>query len=153
MSGADQLEARQAIASTIGEKFPALAGDASHVHVCTDTYAPIATACASGGGIVLIAGTGSNCTLVNPPPASAAGAAGDTNSLAAGTIVNCGGWGHMLGDEASGGCGGGGSGPALPRRLHAYTCLFHFSRQPMPSLARPSNTSLTGSTMFVFTDM
>lgn len=49
------------------------------------------------GGLVMIAGTGSNCVLVNPTLSSDDG--GATRSL---EMHNTGGWGCLLGDEGSG---------------------------------------------------
>jgi N-acetylglucosamine kinase len=82
LSGADHPEAKAAILGMLRAQY---ASDAKDWFLCTDTYGAIATA-SPDGGIVMIAGTGSNCTLVN----------------ADGTGANCGGWGHMMGDEASG---------------------------------------------------
>ena len=88
-SGADQAEAKAAIVSQMKKLYPT---DAKVHYLATDTYGAIYTAC-DKGGVVMIAGTGSNCTLVNPD----------------GSTARCGGWGHMMGDEGSGaafGCAG-----------------------------------------------
>lgn len=52
--------------------------------VASDTVGPLLTA-SPKGGLVIIAGTGSNSLLINPD----------------GTSARCGGWGHLIGDEAS----------------------------------------------------
>lgn len=82
LSGADKTEAKQAIVDGMRKRYPRAAAT---IFVCTDTYGGLYSA-TQHGGMVLIAGTGSNCHLINPD----------------GTEANCGGWGHMAGDEGSG---------------------------------------------------
>lgn len=53
--------------------------------MCSDTIGSVFTA-SPLGGLVLIAGTGSNALLRNPD----------------GKTYNCGGWGNFLADEGSG---------------------------------------------------
>ncbi|XP_066915069.1 N-acetyl-D-glucosamine kinase-like [Clytia hemisphaerica] len=81
LSGADYQERMDEISKHMLENFPQVA---LHCHTCNDTLSPLVTA-TDGGGVVIIAGTGSNCLLVNPSGAS----------------KNCGGWGHFIGDEGS----------------------------------------------------
>ncbi len=82
MSGADQAEAKVAIVAAMRAQYPR---DAAVHYLATDTFGAVYAAC-DKGGVVMIAGTGSNCTLINPDE----------------SIVRCGGWGHMMGDEGSG---------------------------------------------------
>ena len=103
LSGGETQEKR--IAKGLRTRFPNVSRSC---YVCIDTIGSIATAFPNGkwfweqlqetytwlatcslfaGGMVVIAGTGSNCQLLNPS---------HKNSLGSG------GWGHMLGDEGSG---------------------------------------------------
>jgi N-acetylglucosamine kinase len=81
LSGADDGESRKKIEAMCRSKYPSLS---EHYYVSCDTSGPIATSC-KNGGIVLIAGTGSNCEVSNPD----------------GSTHRVGGWGHMIGDEGS----------------------------------------------------
>ncbi|XP_065828538.1 N-acetyl-D-glucosamine kinase-like [Oscarella lobularis] len=80
-SGGDTTKIRDDMETKLREKYP---GMSDSYRIATDTYGPMATACPNGG-IVLIAGTGSNCQLINPDESE----------------YRCGGWGHLIGDEGS----------------------------------------------------
>ena len=79
LSGCENEETNRALMTNMVEQWPGLA---RHYDVCSDTVGTLNTA-TDTGGIVLIAGTGSNALLVNPD----------------GSVHRCGGWGHYLGDE------------------------------------------------------
>lgn len=81
LSGADSAENMKDITDTFMTSYPT---SSLTCFTCNDSFAPLFTA-TDGGGIVLIAGTGSNCLLVNH----------------SGGTINCGGWGYLLGDEGS----------------------------------------------------
>ncbi|XP_052773863.1 N-acetyl-D-glucosamine kinase-like [Mya arenaria] len=81
MSGADEEESQKQLIAQIKSQY---GGDCEEVYIASDTWGALFTA-TPAGGIVLIAGTGSNCQLINPDN----------------TSKRCGGWGHLLGDEGS----------------------------------------------------
>ena len=81
LSGCEVEETIQEFTKRIQELYPTLS---HHYVVASDTVGTLATA-SGDGGMVLIAGTGSNALLSNPD----------------GTTGRCGGWGHMLGDEGA----------------------------------------------------
>lgn len=80
LSGCEVEKTNEELGSRFKELYPNLV--TSVPKVCSDTVGSLMTA-SDKGGIVLIAGTGSNSLLVNPD----------------GSIARCGGWGHFLGDE------------------------------------------------------
>lgn len=81
LSGCEDVATNRQLEQEIRQNHP---GTADAFVVCSDTLGSVATVSAAGG-LVLIAGTGSNALLRNPD--------GGTHT--------CGGWGHMLGDEGS----------------------------------------------------
>ncbi|GLH02850.1 N-acetyl-D-glucosamine kinase [Gryllus bimaculatus] len=81
LSGCEQEETNNQLKDGLQSKYPNLS---NNYVVCSDTVGSIAAA-HEHGGMVLIAGTGSNALLLNPN----------------GTVKRCGGWGHMLGDEGA----------------------------------------------------
>lgn len=81
LSGGDEKHMQEKLLDIIKSHYSSLT---RHTFIGSDTNSAIATALPHGG-VVLIAGTGSNCQLINSD----------------GTMARCGGWGHMIGDEAS----------------------------------------------------
>ncbi|KAL0276740.1 UNVERIFIED_CONTAM: hypothetical protein PYX00_004248 [Menopon gallinae] len=81
LSGCEQEKSNEELKNALMEKFPYVAKDC---FVGSDTIGALAVA-HEDGGLVLIAGTGSNALLINPD----------------GSQKNCGGWGYLMGDEGS----------------------------------------------------
>lgn len=81
MSGCEQEEGNDMFKSEFLKKYPL---DAKTCIVASDTFGSVFTV-NPNGGLVLIAGTGSNALVINSD----------------GSTGRCGGWGHLLGDEAS----------------------------------------------------
>ena len=79
LSGCERAEDCEAVSAEMRRLFPQIT-----FKVTSDTLGTLATA-SDKGGIVLIAGTGSNALLVNPD----------------GRSFRCGGRGHLVGDEGS----------------------------------------------------
>ncbi|XP_078485047.1 N-acetyl-D-glucosamine kinase-like [Ciona intestinalis] len=79
LSGGEQQATNKEMIKTMSELYPLMS---ESLIIKSDTAGSIATACEKGG-MVLISGTGSNCSLENED----------------GSTFGCGGWGHMMGDE------------------------------------------------------
>ncbi|KAK6185019.1 hypothetical protein SNE40_007347 [Patella caerulea] len=81
LSGGDETASQIQLKEGLSKNYP---NAAESILVASDTFGSLATGL-SNGGVVMIAGTGSNCQLINPDEST----------------HRCGGWGHLLGDEAS----------------------------------------------------
>ncbi|XP_033324976.1 N-acetylglucosamine kinase isoform X2 [Megalopta genalis] len=81
LSGCEEEESNRILANAMREHYPNTAKD---YFIASDTVGALKTAF-DNGGVVLIAGTGSNASMI-------------TND---GKTITCGGWGYMLGDEGS----------------------------------------------------
>ncbi|KAH9423130.1 hypothetical protein DERP_007724 [Dermatophagoides pteronyssinus] len=81
LSGCENEEVNQELCELLKSKHPELC---QRYLIASDTVGSMMT-CSPNGGIVLIAGTGSNCLLIY----------GD------GSQYRCGGWGHIIGDHGS----------------------------------------------------
>lgn len=84
LSGCEEENTNRLLVETMKKSYP---NAATAYLVSSDTLGSLRTGLPDGG-IVLIAGTGSNALMTSPD----------------GKTVGCGGWGHMMGDEGSGGC-------------------------------------------------
>ncbi|XP_076651657.1 N-acetylglucosamine kinase isoform X2 [Halictus rubicundus] len=80
LSGCEE-ESNLVLVETMRQQYPNAAKD---YFIGSDTLSGLRTAL-DNGGIVLIAGTGSNAIMIKTD----------------GTMVKCGGWGHIMGDEGS----------------------------------------------------
>ncbi|XP_029644985.1 N-acetyl-D-glucosamine kinase isoform X1 [Octopus sinensis] len=81
LSGGDELEIQQELKSRFTKNYSHLS---EGLYCCSDTECAFYTV-SDKGGVILIAGTGSNCQLINSD----------------GSQHRCGGWGHLIGDEGS----------------------------------------------------
>lgn len=81
-----QQATNKALEDELRDKHPNIS---ESYYICSDTVGSVFTT-SSLGGLVLIAGTGSNALLSNPD----------------GKTFSCGGWGNFLADEGSGESGG-----------------------------------------------
>ncbi|KAG1670553.1 N-acetyl-D-glucosamine kinase [Nymphon striatum] len=79
MSGCEGEDAINEVKNAFTQRYPDIAHS---IHIASDTVGSVLTA-SPKGGIVLIAGTGSNSLLLNED----------------GSFARCGGWGHMVGDQ------------------------------------------------------
>ncbi|GAU91988.1 hypothetical protein RvY_04141 [Ramazzottius varieornatus] len=82
LSGADDVKMNNELVEALRTEY---GNPATEYVIENDTIGSMATALPDLAGIVIIAGTGSNCVLSNPD----------------GSQHKCGGWGHLLADEGS----------------------------------------------------